>query len=120
MPLPHRALRETWMPITTWKIMVRRAHQAGYHYVATHQRGRAPSVGEQIELAVDSLAQGPQRHQFELSDAVALPVDQGLQSAAIDLEFGAGVVVARFAKPRKSFEPVHRSPRRLFSRRADT
>jgi hypothetical protein len=48
-----RARRETWMPITTWKIMVRRAHQAGYHYVATHQKGRAPSVGEQIELAVE-------------------------------------------------------------------
>lgn len=41
------------MPITTWKIMVRRANQAGYHYVATHQKGRAPSVGEQIELAVE-------------------------------------------------------------------
>ena len=33
--------------------MVRRADQAGYHYVATHQRGRAPSVGEQLELAAD-------------------------------------------------------------------
>jgi hypothetical protein len=41
------------MPITTWKIMLRRAGQAGYHYVATDQRGRAPSVGEQIELVVD-------------------------------------------------------------------
>jgi hypothetical protein len=41
------------MPITTWKIMVRRAHQAGYHYVATHQKGRPPSLGEQIEVAAD-------------------------------------------------------------------
>ena len=36
------------MPVTTWKIMVRRANQQGYHYVATHQKGRAPIVGEQI------------------------------------------------------------------------
>ena len=41
------------MPLTTWKIFVRRADQAGYHYVATHQRGRAPGVGEHIERAVD-------------------------------------------------------------------
>ena len=40
------------MPIAIWKIMLRRSGQAGYHYVATHQRGRAPSVGEQIELVV--------------------------------------------------------------------
>jgi hypothetical protein len=52
MPL-HAPPREIWMPITTWKTMVRRAHQAGYHYVVTHQRGRAPSVGEQIEFAVE-------------------------------------------------------------------
>jgi hypothetical protein len=32
--------------------MLRRSGQAGYHYVATHQRGRAPIVGEQIELVV--------------------------------------------------------------------
>jgi hypothetical protein len=50
-------LRETSMPITTWKIMVRRVHQAGYHYVATHQRGRAPTVGEQIDLAVEGRKQ---------------------------------------------------------------
>ncbi|MGO9849787.1 MAG: hypothetical protein ACLPKT_25260 [Methylocella sp.] len=41
------------------------------------------------------LAQALQRYQFELSDAITLPVDQGLQSAVIELEFGAGVVVAR-------------------------
>jgi hypothetical protein len=38
------------MPIATWKIMVRRNDQAGYHYVATHQKGRDPTVGEEIEL----------------------------------------------------------------------
>jgi ABC-type polar amino acid transport system ATPase subunit len=41
------------MPITTWKIMLRRAGQAGYHYVSTHQRGWAPSVGEQVEFIVE-------------------------------------------------------------------
>src|SRR5215469_15742885 len=49
------------MPITSWKIMVRRAEQAGYHYSATHKRGRysathkrgrAPSVGESIDLSI--------------------------------------------------------------------
>jgi hypothetical protein len=39
------------MPLTTWKIFVRRADQPGYHYVATHQRGRVPEVGEHIERA---------------------------------------------------------------------
>jgi hypothetical protein len=34
-----------------------------------------------------------------LSDAIAFPINQGLQSATIDLEFGAGVVVVRFTKP---------------------
>jgi hypothetical protein len=41
------------MPITTWKIMVRRADQTGYHYAATLQKGYAPTVGEEVELAVD-------------------------------------------------------------------
>jgi len=41
------------MPITTWKIMVRRADKTDYHYAATHQRGRAPAVGEEIELGVE-------------------------------------------------------------------
>jgi hypothetical protein len=40
------------MPTIMWKIMLRRAEQAGYHYVATHQGRRAPSLGEQIELVV--------------------------------------------------------------------
>ena len=41
------------MPWVTCKIMLRRANQAGYNYVATHQRGRAPSVGEQIQTVDD-------------------------------------------------------------------
>jgi len=41
------------MPATTWKIMVRRAGQARYHYATTLQKGYAPSVGEEVELAVD-------------------------------------------------------------------
>jgi ABC-type polar amino acid transport system ATPase subunit len=44
------------MPITTWKIMLRRAGQAGYHYVSTHQKGWAPSVGEQVEFIVEGKA----------------------------------------------------------------
>jgi hypothetical protein len=41
------------MPITTWKIMLRRAGQAGYHYVSTHKKGWAPSVGEQVQFIVE-------------------------------------------------------------------
>jgi hypothetical protein len=41
------------MPLAVWKIMLRRDGQAGYHYVATHQKGWTPSVGEQIELVVE-------------------------------------------------------------------
>ena len=41
------------MPITTWKIMLRRANQQGYHYLTTGQKGWAPSVGEQGEFVVE-------------------------------------------------------------------
>jgi hypothetical protein len=41
------------MPIVTWKIMLRRASQVGYHYLATEQKGWAPSVGEQVKLVVE-------------------------------------------------------------------
>lgn len=41
------------MPIVTWKIMLRRANQEGYHYLATEQRGWAPIVGEQVKLVVE-------------------------------------------------------------------
>jgi hypothetical protein len=56
------------------------------------------------ETGDDFIALGPD---IVLSDAIAFPINQGLQSATIDLEFGAGVVVVRFTKPRKSFKPVH-------------
>ena len=41
------------MPITTWKIMLRRANQDGFHYLTTEQRGWAPSVGEEVKLVVE-------------------------------------------------------------------
>lgn len=41
------------MPIVTWKIMLRRANQVGYHYLATEQKGWTPSVGEQVKLVVE-------------------------------------------------------------------
>jgi len=36
--------------------MLRRAGQQGYHYVSTHQKGRAPIVGEQLESMADGRA----------------------------------------------------------------
>jgi hypothetical protein len=41
------------MPLVTWKIMMRRADQEGYHYLTTQQRGWAPTVGEEGKLAVE-------------------------------------------------------------------
>jgi hypothetical protein len=41
------------MPVTTWKIMARRAEKPTINYLATHQRGRAPAVGEELELVVE-------------------------------------------------------------------
>jgi hypothetical protein len=41
------------MPITTWKILLRRADQAGYHYVKTLYQGREPTEGEKIELRIN-------------------------------------------------------------------
>jgi hypothetical protein len=41
------------MPLVTWKIMLRRADQEGYHYLTTQQRGWAPTVGEEVRLAVE-------------------------------------------------------------------
>jgi hypothetical protein len=40
------------MPLTTWKIMARRAEEPDYRYATTQQRGRAPVVGEEFELVV--------------------------------------------------------------------
>jgi hypothetical protein len=44
------------MPLVTWKIMLRRADQEGYHYLTTQQRGWAPTVGEEVKLAVEGRA----------------------------------------------------------------
>ena len=41
------------MPLITWKIMLRRAGQEGYHYLTTEQRGWTPTVGEEVKLAVE-------------------------------------------------------------------
>ena len=41
------------MPLVTWKIMLRRADQEGYHYLTTQQRGWAPTVREEVKLAVE-------------------------------------------------------------------
>jgi hypothetical protein len=42
------------MPITTWKFMARRADEPDYRYAGTQHRGRAPLVGEEIELVVEN------------------------------------------------------------------
>jgi hypothetical protein len=41
------------MPICTWKLMLRRANQVGYHYLTTEQKGWPPSVGEEAKLVVE-------------------------------------------------------------------
>jgi hypothetical protein len=47
------------------------------------------------------LAQRLQRHQLELADAIAFPVDYGSQSAPFDLELGARVLVRGLTKSGK-------------------
>jgi hypothetical protein len=41
------------MPLATWKVLLRRCEQVGYHYVTTLHRAFEPTVGEQIPLLVD-------------------------------------------------------------------
>jgi hypothetical protein len=41
------------MPITTWKILLRRADQTGYRYVKTLYQGREPTKGEEIDLRIN-------------------------------------------------------------------
>ena len=41
------------MPSATWKVLLRRSEQVGYHYVTTLHRAFEPTVGEQIPLLVD-------------------------------------------------------------------
>jgi hypothetical protein len=41
------------MPIATWKIMLRRTGQVGYHYAGTQQTGRPPVVGDKGKVTID-------------------------------------------------------------------
>jgi hypothetical protein len=41
------------MPLATWKVLLRRSEQVGYHYVTTLYRASEPTIGEQIPLLVD-------------------------------------------------------------------
>jgi hypothetical protein len=41
------------MPLATWKVLLRRSEQVGYHYVTTLHRAFEPTVGVQIALLVD-------------------------------------------------------------------
>lgn len=38
--------------------MVRRSGQAGYHYSATHKNGRAPTIGERIDVVIEGARVG--------------------------------------------------------------
>ena len=40
------------MPLATWKVLLRRADQAGYHYVTTLHKASEPIAGEEIPLVV--------------------------------------------------------------------
>ena len=41
------------MPLATWKVLLKRGGEVGYHYVATLHRAFIPTVGEPISLLVD-------------------------------------------------------------------
>jgi hypothetical protein len=45
--------RASLMPLSTWKVLLRRSEQVGYHYVTTLHRAFEPTVGERIPLLVD-------------------------------------------------------------------
>src|SRR4026208_2580038 len=85
---------------------------------AAHVPGHNPNLdpARQAPASADALAQALQRHELELSDGVAFPVDQGPQAASLNLEPSTGVVVGGLTKPGQAFEPVHRSPRNLHQR----
>jgi hypothetical protein len=42
------------MPLSTWKVLLKRSDQIGYHYVTTLHRASEPTVSEDIELIIDS------------------------------------------------------------------
>jgi hypothetical protein len=77
----------TPIPLTIWKILLRRADQAGHHYVATYQRGRAPIVGEYIERTV-----GERTIKWTISEIFKNP-----SSIA-----GTAVFTVRWMKPRNA------------------
>jgi hypothetical protein len=41
------------MPLVTWKVLLRRSDQVGYHYVTTLHRASEPTVAETIHLRVN-------------------------------------------------------------------
>jgi hypothetical protein len=41
------------MPLATWKVLLRRSDQVGYHYVTTLHRASEPTVAETIHLRVN-------------------------------------------------------------------
>jgi hypothetical protein len=69
------------MPITTWKVMLRRAGQEGYHYLTTQQRGWAPRVGEETRLVVEgrtvkwTIVEAVKDHSLK-TDAFTVRVDE--------------------------------------------
>ena len=40
------------MTLTTWKVLLRRSDQAGYHYVTTLHRASEPTASENIHLLI--------------------------------------------------------------------
>ena len=40
------------MPLATWKVLLRRSDQVGYHYVTTLHRAFEPTAAEEIHLLV--------------------------------------------------------------------
>ena len=42
------------MLLSTWKVLLKRSDQIGYHYATTLHRASEPTVSEDIELIIDS------------------------------------------------------------------
>jgi hypothetical protein len=40
------------MPLVTWKVLLRRRDQVGYHYITTIHRASEPTAGEGIPLLI--------------------------------------------------------------------
>jgi hypothetical protein len=41
------------MPLATWKVLLRRSDQVGYHYATMLHRASEPTAAEEIHLLVD-------------------------------------------------------------------